>query len=277
MCELDTLGFDVAAAAGWYSAIAGLLAGFALLAVLLPLDHETKDNGEQADRAGASGVIVFTSAFFALLVLAFTYAILSGRPQGAVAVHEQQLSGTAFGLASLLMILGLREVLRMYGGNRAMLAPASALIARVTGIFGPIIVVAFTFSNALDVEAYRAKASPTELLCVAGMPSGVWINAIICLVAALAIALLPLAAKGRTLDAAAAAAIGHATLAFTVSVAVWTAAIVPFLPVDVIGGALIEHTVVAVSAAGAVGFGATAWLSRSASLVAQTPRARRPT
>ena len=81
---------------------------------------------------GFFGVIVFTSAFFALLVLSFTYAILSGRAPGAVAAHEQQLSGAALGLASLLMLLGLREVLRLYGGNRRMLEPANALIARVT-------------------------------------------------------------------------------------------------------------------------------------------------
>jgi hypothetical protein len=269
MCELEELGFDVATAAGWYSAIAGLLAGFALLAVLLPLDHETKEHGEEADRAGASGVIVFTSAFFALLVLAFTYAILSGRPAGAVAAHEQQLNGAAFGLASLLMILGLREVLRLYGGNRNMLLPATALIARVTGIFGPIIAVAFAFSNALDVEAHRASVAPADVVCVAGVPIGVWINLALCGVAVAAIAVVPVVGRGRRLDSTAAAMIGHATLAFTVAVAVWIGAVVPFLPREVIGGALIEHVVVGISAAGAVAFGAAAWLSRG------TPTAER--
>ena len=58
-------------------------------------------------------MIVFTSAFFSLLILAFSYAILSGRSNGPVAAHEQQLNGAAFGLASLLLLLGLREVLRL--------------------------------------------------------------------------------------------------------------------------------------------------------------------
>ena len=107
----EVASFDIAAAAGWYSTVAGLLAGFALLAVLLPLDQDTRD--DDAEAAGASGVIVFTSAFFSLLILAFSYAILSGRSNGPVAAHEQQLNGAAFGLASLLLLLGLREVLRL--------------------------------------------------------------------------------------------------------------------------------------------------------------------
>lgn len=76
--------FDIAAAAGWYSAIAGLLAGFALLAVLLPLDHEAAEDSVN-DRAAPNAVIVFTCAFFSLLILSFTYAVLSGRPPGLAA------------------------------------------------------------------------------------------------------------------------------------------------------------------------------------------------
>jgi hypothetical protein len=45
-CRISALDFDIAASAGWYSAIAGLLAGllagFALLAILLPLDHDSE-------------------------------------------------------------------------------------------------------------------------------------------------------------------------------------------------------------------------------------------
>jgi len=43
-CRLSGLEFDVAASAGWYSAIAGLLGGFAFVAVLLPLDHEVVED-----------------------------------------------------------------------------------------------------------------------------------------------------------------------------------------------------------------------------------------
>ena len=107
-CRLSTIDFDIAASAGWYSAIAGLLAGFALLYILFPLDHETTVSDE-TDTGNA--VVVFTCAFFSLLILAFTYAVLAGRtgdgPVVGVAAHEQLLNGTAFGLTTLLLLFGL--------------------------------------------------------------------------------------------------------------------------------------------------------------------------
>lgn len=158
---------------------------------------------------------------------------------------------------------GLREVLRLYGGNRAMLEPANALIARVTGVFGPIIVVAFNFSNALDVEVFRSYAYPTDVVCVAGVPQGVWTNALLSVIAVIAILLIPLVGRRWQLGRSAAAMIGHVTLGFTVAVAVWTAAFVPFLPAEIVGGAVMEHIIVGISAGGAVTFGAAAWLSRA--------------
>lgn len=262
MCNFDEAEFDIAASAGWYSGIAGLLAGFAMLAILLPLDHEATEHGKWAERAGSNGVIVFTSAFFALLVLAFTYAILSGRPPGAASVHEKQLGGAAFGLASLLMLVGLREVLRLYGSNRRILKPATTLIARVTGIFGPIMVVAFGLSNALDVAMFRAASAPSDTLCIAGVPDGTWLNVALCGIAVAIIALIPVLGRRVHVGTSATAIIGHLTLGFTLSVAVWTAAIVPFLPSAFVGGAFLEHLVMGITAIGAVIFGATAWLSR---------------
>ena len=68
-CRLSSVDFDIAASAGWYSAIAGLLAGFALLYILFPLDHESADSDETET---GNAVVVFTCAFFSLLILAFT-------------------------------------------------------------------------------------------------------------------------------------------------------------------------------------------------------------
>lgn len=262
VCEIPTAGFDIAAAAGWYSAVAGLLAGFAMLAILLPLDHETRERGADVEQAGANGVVVFTSAFFALLVLTFTYAVLAGQPPGAIAAHEQQLNGAAFGVASLLMLLGLREVLRLYGGNRGMLEPANALIGQVTGVLGPIVLVAFGFSNALEVEFHRHGAHPSAAACLGSLPGGVWLNGGICAAAMVLIALIPLLTRGRSVGTAAAATVGRVTLLFTVFVAVWTAAVVPFLPAAVIASAFVEHLIVTLNAIGSVAFAAAAWLSR---------------
>lgn len=89
-CRPSSIDFDIAASAGWYSAIAGLLAGFALLYILFPLDHETTVSDE-TDTGNA--VVVFTCAFFSLLILAFTYAVLAGRTGDGH--HRSSLRGRA--------------------------------------------------------------------------------------------------------------------------------------------------------------------------------------
>ncbi len=233
----------------------------------VPLDHEAKDRDVKNDSKGADGVIVFTSAFFALLILAVTYAVLSGRTATGtsvgIAAHEQQLNGGAFGLAALLMLVGLHEVLRIYGGNSCIFEPGRNLIVRATGLYGPIIVIAFQFSNALDTEAYRATTGgQTTATCFAGVSIGVWINLAISLVAIAA--LIVLAAIGRRLATrrGAAAMVGRATLGFTIAITVWTAMVVPFLPLELVTSATLEHLTLAATATGSVAFGAAAWLSR---------------
>lgn len=264
MCTLPDEPFDIATAAGWYSAAAGLLAGFAMLAILFPLDHEATSVDERTERAGTNGVIVFTSAFFSLLMLTFSYAILSGRPPGLVAAHEQQLNGAVFGPATLLLLLGLREVLLLYGGNRKMLRPSNTLFACVTGILGPIATVAFGFGNVLDFDVIRASQASVEVTCVAGLPRDVFISALISAAAIVMIVVFPLFGGGRRIGNAASAVIGEATLGFTALVAVWASAVTPFLSVRVLGGEPLELIIVTVSAFSAVVFGATAWLSRAA-------------
>lgn len=262
MCSFTGSEFDIGLAAGWYSAIAGLLAGFALLSVLLPLDHDTADRSEKAQKAAATGVIVFTSAFFALLILSFSYAILSGRPAGAIAAHEQQLNGAAFGLSSLLMLLGLREVLHIYGGNRHILAPAQDLIDKVVGIWGPLIVIAVQFSNTLDLEAVRANDPDIDTTCFAGLPIGIWVNGAIAATAAIILFALPLISKRISFDVAIESILGRVTLGFTIFVTIWIAAFVPFLPEAFIASTILEHATFGLTAAGTVAFGASAWLSR---------------
>ncbi|MEO6998722.1 MAG: hypothetical protein ABI112_11615 [Terracoccus sp.] len=140
-CRLQSTEFDIAASAGWYSAIAGLLAGFALLSILFPLDHETIRSSDNDDKANSDAVVTYTCAFFALLILAFTYAVLAGRtlegPIEAVAAHEQLLAGSAFGLSTLLMPYGLHAVLKTYGANRGVFSSAQQVIVRMTSLYGP--------------------------------------------------------------------------------------------------------------------------------------------
>jgi hypothetical protein len=136
-------------------------------------------------------VVIFTSAFFTLLILGFSCAVLAGRtgpgPVAGIAAHEQLLNGAVFGLAALLVLFGLRAVLSSYGRNAAVFEPARAMILLATATLGPMVSLALQFSNALDLEYYRAGLG-SDVACVdAALPGGVWINLTITVVAALAV------------------------------------------------------------------------------------------
>lgn len=264
-CRLDDLAFDVASSAGWYSAVAGLLAGFAFVAVLLPLDHDSDAEGE---RETGHAVVVFISAFFSLLILSITYAILAGRTGGGtadgIAAHEQMVNGAAFGLSVLLLMFGLRAVLGAYGRNRHVFDSARNLVLVVTSLLGPAIVLALQFSNALDVERYRlgAVADAGEQCGTGGMPSGVWLNLAITAVALIAVIGLALARRRLPRWEAAPELIAKAVLGFTVAFVAWSSIVVPLLPSGVVTGAVFEHVAVAVTATLTVAFAAASWLGR---------------
>jgi hypothetical protein len=262
-CRLSDVAFDVASSAGWYSAVAGLLSGFAFVAVLLPLDH---DSEAQDERETGHAVVVFICAFFSLLVLSLTYAILAGRTGGGaadgIAAHEQMVNGAAFGLSVLLLLFGLRAVLGAYGKNRHVFDSARNLVLVVTSILGPAVLLALQFSNALDVERYR-QGSDSDATCgPLGMPAGVWLNLAITGVALLAVLGLALARRRLPRWEAAPELIAKTVLGFTIAFVGWSSIIVPLLPTAVVTGAVFEHLAVAVTAALTVAFAAASWLGR---------------
>lgn len=260
-CRLDDLAFDIPAAAGWYSSIAGVLAGFALLAVLLPLDHEAETDDERS----AEPVVIMTCAFFSLLLLSFSYAILSGRTEQsdqALAAHEQLLLGAALGLSSLLLLLALYTLLATYGRNRAVFRPARQIILATTGGFAPAVIVALSFSNALDVERVRLAAAESPECGPAGMPIGVWVNLAISLVGFAAIGILALVRRRIPPRVGAASSVARGVLGFTVLVVVWSAVVLPFLPIEVISSRAFEHTTLILTSGAAIAVAATAWSAR---------------
>lgn len=263
ICQIAAFEFDIASTAGWYSSIAGLLTGFALLAILLPLDHEA----ESEDAEGSNAVVVFTCAFFALLVLSFDYAVLAGRTGGdavaGIAAHEQMLLGPAFGLSALLLLFGLNAVLRTYGANREIFLPTQYVILRMTSLLGPLIVLAMQFSNALDLQHFRIQNDPATASCsVAGMPDELWVNLAVTLLATVGV--LVLAALGRRLHVPRQAPmlIAKVVLGFTVAVTAWCAVVVPLLPVELVAGVLFERVVLALSAVLTLVFAAAAQAGR---------------
>lgn len=249
--------FDVAAAAGWYSAVAGLLAGFALLAILLPLDHE---GAEEDPTYGANAAVIYTCSFFSLLILSISYAVLAGRygddTAAAVAAHEQMLNGAAFGLSTLLLLFGLHAILRTYGANRDVFAPARALIITVTSVLAPVLVLGLQFSNTLDIQRFRAADAADTI------PVGVWLNLAMVVVGVLAILVVARVRSRLPSISTAPRIIAKAVLGYTVAATVWTSVAVPLLPVAVITSAAVEHGLMGATVVGAVAVSVASWIGR---------------
>lgn len=260
-CRLDDLTFDIAAAAGWYSSIAGLLAGFALLAILLPLDHEA----ESDDDRSSEPVVVMTCAFFSLLLLSFSYAILSGRTGEAsqpLAAHEQLLLGSSVGLSSLLLLFALYALLATYGRNRMVFRTARRVILMTTAVLGPFVIIALQFSNALDVERVRLVAADSPECGFGGMPAGVWINLAITGVGFASIGALALLRGRIPPKPGAAGALAIGVLVYTVLIVGWSSIVLPLLPVDVVTSSAFEHIALLVTSGATVVVSATAWSGR---------------
>jgi len=262
ICQISAFEFDIASTAGWYSSIAGLLTGFALLAILLPLDHEA----EREDVECTNAVVVFTCAFFALLVLSINYAVLAGRTAGdavaAVAAHEQMLFGPAFGLSALLLLFGLNAVLRTYGANREIFLPAQQVIILMISVLGPIIVLALQFSNALDLQFFRIENAQAADCGIAGLPNEIWINLAITAVALVAVLLLSALGRRLHIPREAPMLIAKVVLGFTVAATIWTAIAVPLLPIELIASALFEQIILALTATATVAVAAAAHAGR---------------
>ena len=262
-CRLSSLDFDIASSAGWYSAIAGLLAGFALLSILFPLDHDALDHDESST---GEAVVVFTCAFFSLLVLGFSFAVLAGRTgDGAVlgvAAHEQLLYGSAFGLATILMLFGLHAVLRSYGANRLVFGSAQRVIILATSVLAPILLLALQFGSALDLAQYRTATSDEPQCGFAGLPSSVWIDLLIVSVAIVGVGSMWLLRNRIPRRPGSPAIAARVVLTYTVAVAVWGAAVVPLLPASVVTGQWFEHLALVVTAGATIGVAATSWMGR---------------
>lgn len=249
--------FDIAAAAGWYSAVAGLLAGFALVAMLLPLDRE----GAEVEPEGVTNaVVIFTCSFFSLLILSVSYAILAGRvgsgTVAGVAAHEQMLNGTAFGLATLLMLFGLHAILGTYGANREAFAPARQLILTVTSVLAPILVLALQFSNTLDLQRFRAGGE------LDGIPLGLQVNLLIALTGATAILLVATARSRLPAGSRAPRIIAMTVLGYTFAATIWTSIGVPLLPAEIVTSAVVEHALMGLTALGAIAVSIASWIGR---------------
>ncbi len=148
--------FDLSVTAGLYSQIAGILAGFAFTAILLPLAI-TRENDDVSDVGHA--ITAFTCAFFGLVLAAIEYAVMAGEPgeqalRGRASVEELMI-GAGFALSALLLLYGLYQLLVGHTNQHRELRQAGRVMILVVGIVGPIIVVGLLWTGTEDVASFR--------------------------------------------------------------------------------------------------------------------------
>ena len=178
-------------------------------------------------------------------------------------MHEQLLHGAAFGLATLLLLFGLRAVLSTYGRNRLVFVPARNVILMMTAVLGPIVALSLQFANALDIERYRGSlASPSAACGPGGVPSGVWVNLSITVASLIAIVALAALRHRLPRSAGASTAIAKGVLGFCVLTVAWSSLVVPLIPADLVAGALFEHVTLAATGVATVVVAAAAWSAR---------------
>ncbi|GAA3539527.1 hypothetical protein [Kribbella ginsengisoli] len=105
---LNDASFDIAATAGLYSALTGVLAGFAFTALILVPSLVLSTGrrlGEEVAGHIADAARVLVSAFLALVLASINYAVLGGEPtSGGRAAAGELLAGVGLAVAAILMI-----------------------------------------------------------------------------------------------------------------------------------------------------------------------------
>lgn len=160
------------------------------------------------------------------------------------------------------MLFGLHAVLRSYGANRAVFGPAQRVIILSTSVLAPTLLLALQFGSALDLAQYRSVTSDAPACGFGGLPSSVWIDLLIVLIALVGLGSMWLHRDRVPRHRSAPGVAARAVLGYTVSVAVWGTAVVPLLPADVVAGQWFEHLALVVTSGATIGVAATSWMGR---------------
>ncbi len=133
----------------------------------------------------------------------------------------------------------------------------------MTAVLGPLVVVGLQFSNAMDLERYRVQAGGGAQGCgPGGLPTGVWWNLGIVALATAAIVVLFAARERIARREAAVDRLAWLCLIFTVLVVLWSAVLLPLLPIAAVASPVLEHVILAATSVLAVVFAAGSWSSR---------------
>jgi hypothetical protein len=161
-----TIDFDVAATAGFYSQLAGVLAGFAFTALVFLITtrlSNSKGASEVSGDAFADAYRVLAAAFLGLLLTSLNYAVFAGDKIAAGrTASEESILGTGFAVSALLLIYAI--VLILDGAELA--SPDISAARRSVAIsvrdsvaiyIAPLVVLYINLGNT-DYEASRYGA-----------------------------------------------------------------------------------------------------------------------
>lgn len=160
-CSAPGISLDYTATARLYSQVAGVLAGFAFIAILLVTRNALRDQTKTTGRE----VTAFAAAFFGFILAAVEYAVMageSGRPEtsGRLAI-EFVINGVAFAVSILALLYGVVLILQ----SESRLSHAANWAERVTGTLGPMIVVLLLQPGVRDIENARSDKPSPSIVC----------------------------------------------------------------------------------------------------------------
>lgn len=154
------LCFDVARSATAYSQIAGVIAGFAFLAIIMLLQSRSPRAEGDGSRQGLQNVMVsFVTAFVVSIVASFLAAqVAREEVVGPRAFTMSIMAGLAFSTAILMLLYGMVWLFKTWG-----LEGTAAVTGRITASVVPALVFLYTAAAGLDSlalqEGHRATGT----------------------------------------------------------------------------------------------------------------------
>lgn len=160
-----TSTLDASGAAGAYSALAGVLAGFAFVAVTFVLTNtqisRTRVSRQREMQSSENYLVVsLFCAFMALVVTAFEYSVIAGEHGGALtqgrASSETLLAGVAFVFGTGILVFAFTVLISDAG-----LEHTAREVRTLVAVILPALTVFLVMGSAEDVALTRLLADPS--------------------------------------------------------------------------------------------------------------------
>jgi hypothetical protein len=258
--------FDITAVAAGYSALSGVLAGFAFTAVILPLSLS-----RNSSRHFGPAMACFTAAFFTLTLAAIQYSVLAGEiGQGSLrgrAVHTELVNAIPMSLAVLLLLFGLCQLFQAVQ-DRVEVQPAYRLLTTMTATVTPILVMVFCYTIMSDLVVFRRQMQGSAD-CTAE-DSSMAVGAGVLVAGALAVAIVAWQRPALALSPLTVPVVGVVAV---LALAAYSAGVSAFMPSDYVTPTWLQLGLFSVVVLASVGFSVVVTGTRARDPAAASPGA----